>query len=96
MGSPTADCAPSARRRLGFKQCSVQVRKLLQLQSRNFLADKMFDRLQGRQFLAVHQREGVADILGTPSAPDPVHVIFGMLRHIVINDVTYSSDVESA
>src|SRR5204863_5317230 len=96
MSSPTADCAPSAGRRFGFKQCSVQVRKVLELQSRDFLADKMFDRLQGRQLLAVHEREGVADLLRTPSSSDPVNIILGVLWHIVIDDVTHACDIQSA
>ena len=60
------------------------------------MADETLDRLQRGDFLAVHEREGVADILRTTGAADAMHVIFGMLRHIVINDVTDTGDIETA
>ena len=49
-----------------------------------------------RQFFAVHQGESVADVLGAAGAADPVHVIFRMLRHVVIDDVTDAGDVDPA
>jgi hypothetical protein len=56
----------------------------------------MFDGLQGRHLLAVHKREGVADILSPSCAADAVHIIFRMLGDIVIDNVTHTGDVESA
>src|SRR5260370_41478750 len=56
----------------------------------------MFDRLQRGDFLPVHKREGVADILGATGASDAMHVIFRTLRHVVIDDATYSGDVKAA
>ena len=56
----------------------------------------MFDRLQCRQFFAVRQSKSVAHILGAASASDAMHVVFGMLGHIVIDDVTHAGDVEPA
>ena len=56
----------------------------------------MFDGLQRGDFLAVHKCERVADILGATGASDAMHVIFRMLRHVVIDDVTYTGDVKAA
>ena len=56
----------------------------------------MFDRIQGRDLVAAHERERVADVLRAPCTSYAMHLIFGMLGHIVINDVTYSGDVQSA
>ena len=56
----------------------------------------MFDCLQGRQFPTARERERVANVLRAAGASDPVHVIFRMLGHIVIDDVTDSCDVEAA
>ena len=96
MSSSTADRAPSASRCLWFKQRRVQVGKILQFQSGNFPADEMFDRLQSGQFLATCESKCVADVLRPAGASDAMHVIFRMLGHIVINDMTHAGDVESA
>ena len=85
---------PAAR--LWLEKHRVEVGKIFELQARNFLPNKSFDRLQSRNFFAVHQREGVADILRTAGAADPMHVIFRVLRDIVIDDVTDTRDVEAA
>ena len=96
MCAPAGDAAlPGGYTRLGLEEHGVKIRKIFQLQPRNFLSDKSFDRLQRGQFLAVHQGERVADILRAASAADAMHVIFRMLRHIVIDDVTHAGDVES-
>ena len=96
MRSPAADRSPSSSRWFRFKQRRVQVGKVLQFQSRDFLADEMFDRLQCGQFRTAHKRERVADILGPACAPDAVHVILRMLRHVVVNHVTHPGNVQSA
>src|SRR5205085_5682883 len=96
MPSAAADGAPASSRWFRFKQRRVQVRKVLQLQSRNFLADKMFDRLQRGQFLTAHECEGVAHILRPTGAPDAMHIIFRMLRHIVVDHVTHTGNIEPA
>ena len=56
----------------------------------------MFDRIQGRDLVAAHERERVADVLRAPCASYAMHIIFRMLGHIVINDVTYSGNVQPA
>ena len=56
----------------------------------------MFDRIQGRDLVAAHERERVADVLRAPCASYAMHIIFRMLGHIVINDVAYPGDVEAA
>ena len=56
----------------------------------------MFDRLERGNFFAVHKSEGVADILGAAGPADAMDVIFRMFRHVVIDDVTDTGDVEAA
>ena len=94
--SATAADRSLAARLFRFKQRRVQVGKIFQFQPWNFLADEMFDRIQGRDLVAAHERERVADVLRAPCTSYAMHLIFGMLGHIVINDVTYSGDVQSA
>ena len=96
MRSATAYPTSAAANRFRFKKRRVQVRKVLQLQARNFLADEMFDCLQRGKFLPAHERERVAHILRPACAPDTVHVIFRMLRHIVVDNMTYPRNVQSA
>src|SRR5437763_10542093 len=85
MGATAANGALTASDDLRFKQHGVNIRKVLQLQPRNFLSNEMLNRLQRGQFLAVHQCEGVADVLGATSPSNAMDVIFRMLRHIVID-----------
>src|SRR5437667_3673539 len=96
MSATAADGAFASGRGLRFKQRGVHVGKIFQFQSWDFLANEMFDCLQSRQFFAVHESKRVADILRPAGAPDAVHIIFRMLRHIVIDHVTYAGDVEAA
>src|SRR5437762_9182776 len=96
MGATAADGPFAADRRFRFKEGGVEVGKILQLQSWNFLTDEMFDCLQCRHFLAVHQGEGVADILGAPSPANAMDIIFRMFRDIIIDDVTDAGDIEPA
>src|SRR5205823_14297747 len=96
MSATAADGAFASSCWFGFEERRVQIRKVFQFQSWNFLADEMFDCLQSGQFLAIQESESVADILRPASAPDTVHVIFGMLRHVVIDDVAYAVDVDAA
>ena len=95
MSSATADCATATSTWFLFKQGGVDIRKVFQLQSRNFLADETFDCLQCGKLLAAHEGEGVANILSASGAPDPMDVIFRMLGHIIIDYVTDTCDVES-
>jgi len=96
MGATAADSTFAASDNLRFKQHCVNVRKVLQLQPRNFLSNEMLNRLQRGQLLAVHQRESVADVLGATSPPNAMDVIFRVFGNIVINDVTDAGDIEPA
>ncbi len=60
------------------------------------MPDETFDRLKRGNFFAIHEGECVADLLRASGSPDAVDVIFGMLRHVVIDDVTDAGDVEPA
>ena len=91
MGPTAADGTLAADRRLRFEQDGVEIRKVLEFQSRNFLADEVFDRLQRGNFFAVHQRESVAYILRAPRSADAMDIIFRMLRDIIIDDMEAAS-----
>src|SRR6266853_3501410 len=56
----------------------------------------MFDRLQRGKFCAVHQSESVANVLRPSRLSVAMYVIFRMLGHVVIDNLTHSGDVESA
>ena len=94
MRASAADGASSADRRFRFEENRVEIREILELQSRDFLADETLDRLERGNFFAVHERERVADFLRAPGPADAMDVIFGMLRHVVVNDMTDARDVE--
>ena len=96
MRTTTADRASATGCRLRFEEHGVEVRKTLEFEPRNFSTDESLDRLQRRDFLAVHERERVTDVLSAAGAADAMDVIFGVLRHVVINHVTDASDIESA
>jgi hypothetical protein len=89
----------SARRRAGFgffKERGVAVFEIFQFNARDFLADEAFDGINVRRVLGDHDGEGVAARLGAAGAADAMDVIFGMLRHVVIDDVTDVGDVQPA
>ena len=80
MRATAANSAFAASDDLRFKQHRVKIRKVLQLQSRNFLSNEMLNRVQGGQLFAVHQGERVTDVLGATCPADAMDVIFRMLR----------------
>ena len=96
MGAPAADGSTSTGHGFRFEQNGVEIVEILELQSRNFLADETFDRLERGNFFAVHERKRVTDVLSAPGATDAMYIIFGMLGHIVIDDMTDAGDVEPA
>src|SRR5206468_4386150 len=96
MGAAAADGAFAASSCFRFKQDRVNVRKIFELQPRNFLADETFDCLQRRELLAIHEGKGVADILGAASASNAMHIILRVFGYIVIDNVAHAGDVEPA
>src|SRR4051794_25851890 len=76
MGAAAADPTLGPGRYLWLEQCGVEIRKILELQPRNLLSDKVFNHLQRLYFRAIHQCEGVAHILGSAGAANAVNVIF--------------------
>src|ERR1700682_937746 len=79
-----------------FEQDGVEIWKIVEFEPRNLSPNEMFNRLQGLNFLAVHQSEGVPDILRAAGAANAMDVIFRMFGHIVIDDVTDAGDIETA
>lgn len=96
MCAAAADGAFAATGRFRLEKNGVEISEILELKPRNFSPDEMLDRLQRLNFLAVHERKSVTDILGAAGATDAVNVIFRMLRHVVVDDVAYAGNVESA
>src|SRR5438067_12225100 len=88
MRPTAADRALTAGGRFGLEERRIEIREALQFQARDFLSHEALDRVERCQLFAVHQGESVADILGAAGPANPVHVVFGMLGHIVIDDVT--------
>src|SRR6476646_673069 len=95
MRATAANTAFAAGDDLRLKQYCVNVWKVLQLQPGNFLSNETLNRLQGGQFLAVHQGESIAHVLSATSPSNAMDVIFRMFGHIVIDNVTDAGDVES-
>src|SRR6478609_7462679 len=96
MGSPPTDGALAATGRFRLEEHGVDVGKAIELEPRYLLPDKTLDRLQRRQFLAIHEGKGIAHILRAAGPANAVHVILGMLRYIVIDHVAYPCDVDPA
>ena len=96
MSAAAANRASPAGCGFGFKKRGVKIRKVLELEAWNLPSDKPLNRLERTYFLAVHESKGVADVLGAAGAADAMDVIFGVLGHIVIYDVTDPGDVEPA
>ena len=96
MRPAAADRTLTASRCFRLEKDGVDIGEIFQLQPRDLLSDKSLDRLQRRQFFAVHQSESVANILSPAGAANAVDVIFRMFWNIVINDVAYPGDVDAA
>src|SRR5690348_11080687 len=61
---------------------------------RDRLADELLDRLDETAILGRRQREGAAFAAGATGAADAVDVILGVDRHVEIEHVRHSLDVE--
>src|SRR4051812_12816573 len=96
MGSATANGSSSAGGGLRLEQDGVEIWKIFELQTRNFLPDKSFNCLQGRNLFPVHEGEGIPHILGPAGPANAVYIILWMLRHIVIDDMTDAGYIKPA
>jgi len=88
--------ATESRFWIGVKQAAIRVIESFQLHPGNFLADEVLD---GRHFLQIfcgHNCERIADALCSPGAADTVHVVFRMMRHIKIDDMTDLFHIDAA
>ena len=70
MGAAAADGAFAATGRFRLEKDGVEIGEIVELKPRNFSPDEMLDCLQRLNFLAIHQRKGVTDILGASGPPD--------------------------
>src|SRR3989338_3604930 len=84
--SPGAAAAEDGRGPV-LEQARVLVWEAVQLDARNFLPDEVLDRRDLLGVLTGHDGEGVPHALGAARAADPVNVVLGMVRHVVVDDV---------
>ena len=77
------------------EQGGVGVGKVVQFDSRNLTADEPFDGFDGFEFLGSDQGKGIAFRLGAASSPDAVHIIFGVLRNVVVDDMRDAADIKT-
>jgi len=79
-----------------FEKGGVFVVEGVEFDALDFLADEAFDGADVHHVFGDHEGEGVARRFGATGAADAVDVIFGMLRHVEVNDVADVGDVEAA
>jgi hypothetical protein len=63
---------------------------------RDLAAHTFFDRVQGKDVVLAGERDGHAFQSGAARAPDAVHVVLGVFRQVVVDDVRDRLDVEAA
>src|SRR5438874_1181805 len=95
MRPSATDCTLASCGGFRLEQNRINIRKVAEFKSRDFLSDETLDCLERRQFFPIHQSECIANVLRAPGATDAVHVIFRMLGHVVVDDVTDAGDVET-
>src|SRR5580693_10737461 len=81
---------------LFLEQRRVLIIKIIQLHARYLLSDEPLDGIDVTDIRRHHKRERVARMLGAARAPDAMNVILGMLRHIIVDNVTDIGDVKAA
>jgi hypothetical protein len=59
-------------------------------------SEETLDRGQLLLFLGGDERKGVADRIDASGPPDPMHVVLGGMRHVVVDDVGDSLDIDAA
>jgi len=74
----------------------INILEAFELGSIDLLADEALDVLNMRELLGGHDRECVAGGLRAAGAANTVHVVLGMLRHVVVDDVADARDVDAA
>ena len=77
------------------KDGGVNIRRILQLEPGNLLSYEMLDFLHVGELFGRHNGKGIADILRATRAPNPVHIIFRMLRDVIVDYVAYSCNVNA-
>src|SRR5262244_4614630 len=95
---PTA-AGPSrakGRRRIFVKQAGVFVGEAFELHTRNFLPDETLDGGNLLEVLAGHDGKCVAHAQCTAGAADAMNIVFGMVRHVEVNDMDDLLDIDAA
>src|SRR5690349_9151810 len=72
------------------------IRKIRDLYAGKLASDKPFDRCDETLFIRRYDRIRVADVDMAAGASDPMHIVFGVLRNIVIDHVADLPDIQSA
>ena len=82
--------------RIGIEEPRVRVVEVVKLDSWNLLTNEALDGGNLLNIFAGHNRESIADTLSTSGAADAMHVVFGMMRHIEVDDVADLRHVNAA
>src|SRR5262245_26821780 len=95
---PTAAGSSRAkgRRRIFVKQAGVFVGEAFELYTRNFLPDETLDGGNLLEVLACHDGKCVAHAQCTAGAADAMNIVFGMVRHVEVNDMADLLDIDAA
>ena len=64
--------------------------------SRNRLADHSLNRAHHRDLVGSHESIRVAFLRGAPGAANTVHVVLGLLRHVIVDHVRDARDIKAA
>src|SRR5688572_939944 len=67
-----------------------------QLRGRNLVTDVLLDLGQTENVFLAGETDGIARGAGARGATDAVHVVFGVLRQVVVEDVRHIRDMQSA
>ena len=93
---PTASPAAAMTGKSGgviFRACTYGFR---QGQFRNLPLDKLLDTVEFTLLLLVHERNGPPRSAGPRRAADAMDIIFGIVRHVIIDDHADILDVDTA
>src|SRR5918995_479433 len=82
--------------RIGIEKSRIGIVKIVQLDSRDLLADEAFDGGNLLDVFPSHDRKSITDTLRASGAADPVHVIFRMMRHIEVDNMADLRHVDTA
>ena len=79
-----------------FKQGGETVGEVFEFLTGQLLTQHAFNGFYVGEFFGNKEGQGISLFCGTTCSTDTVYIIFRVLRHVVINDMSDACDVESA